>query len=357
MLRDLLSTAASSFDEAVGSALLLRRRRPRGRPDPEALGHDARIEALEALRQVYDRPEHYAPSTPFFPAPGQLAPELTRVRVIASGAESGTVLDLTWPSHFEPHSPDVRPRYLGHAPNRTAAARLFLHAGPARPAVILIHGYRCGQYRLEERIWPVPWLYGRGLDVALAVLPFHAVRGGEGAPSFPGNDPRVTNEGFRQAMLDLRSLVSFLRDRGADAVGVMGMSLGGYATSLLGTLDESLAFAVPIIPLASIAEVARASGRFVGTPEQQKLQYESLEAVHRAVSPLARPARVPSDRVLVLAASGDRITPLEHARRLADHFNAPLEVFHGGHLLQFGRADAFRAVGRMLGRLGLLARR
>ncbi len=357
MLRDLLSTAASGFDAAVGTALLLRRSRARGRPDPEALGHEARLTALEALRGVYDRPEHYAPCTPFFPAPGELAPQITRVRVISSGAESGTVLDLTWPSQFEPHSPDVRERYLGHAPNRSAAARLFLHNGPARPAVILVHGYRCGQYRLEERIWPVSWLYGRGLDVALAVLPFHALRGGEGAPSFPGNDPRVTNEGFRQSMLDLRALVSFLRDRGADAVGLMGMSLGGYATSLFATLEDELAFAVPIIPLASIAEVARASGRFVGTPEQQKLQFEGLEAVHRAVSPFARPSRISSDRVLVLAASGDRITPLDHARRLADHFNAPLEIFHGGHLLQFGRGDAFRAAGRMLGRLGLLARR
>jgi hypothetical protein len=356
MLRDLLNDAASGFDRAIGSALLLRRSRPRGRPDPEALGHDARMQALEALRQVYDRPEHYAPAAPFFQEPGEISPAVTRVRALG-GADAGTVLDLTWPSRFEPLSPDVRARYLGHAPNQRAAARLYLHAGPARPAVILIHGYRCGQYRLEERIWPVPWLYARGLDVALAVLPFHAVRGGEGSPSFPGSDPRVTNEGFRQTVLDLRALASFLRDRGSEAVGAMGMSLGGYATSLLGTVCDDLAFAVPIIPLASIAEVARATGRFVGTPEEQRLQFEGLEAVHRAVSPFARPSRIASDRVLVLAAVGDKITPLVHARRLADHFGAPLETFHGGHLLQFGRADAFRAVGRMLGRLGLLSRR
>jgi hypothetical protein len=48
---------------------------------------------------------------------------------------------------------------------------------------------------------------------------------------------------------------------------------------------------------------------------------------------------------------------VDHARRLASHFNAPLELMTGGHLLQFGRADAFRAIGRMLGRLGLFEER
>ncbi|MDC0743486.1 alpha/beta hydrolase family protein [Polyangium mundeleinium] len=355
MLRSLLSTAASRFDTAVGGALLLRRGRPKSpQPDPEALGHAARMEALALLRSIYDLPEHY--ELGFFPTPAPLTPSITRVRPMG-GPEPGTVLDLTWPSRFDPIAADVRERYLSHEANATAAARLFLHAGPARPAAILIHGYRCGQYRLEERIWPVQWLYDRGLDVALFVLPFHAVRSHESSPRFPGSDPRVTNEGFRQTVLDLRALLSFLRDRGSEAVGVMGMSLGGYSTSLLSTVDDRVAFAVPIIPLASLADVARAAGRFVGSPEEQRRQYEELDAVHRVVSPFARPSRIPSDQVLVLAASEDKITPVDHARRLADHFNAPLETFHGGHLLQFGRADAFRAVGRMLGRLGLFSRR
>ena len=185
------------------------------------------------------------------------------------------------------------------------------------------------------------------------MLPFHAVRARGRSALFPSSDPRFTNEGFRQAVHDLRALADLLRDRGASAVGVMGMSLGGYTTSLLATVMPDLAFAVPIIPLASIADFARDGGRLVGTPAEQRLQHEALEAAHRVVSPLARAPRVPSDRVLVLAAEGDRITPVSHARRIADHFGAPLELFVGGHVLQLGRASAFRSIGRMLGRLGL----
>lgn len=356
VIRNLLTSAASTFDSAIGSTLLLRRRRQPGHADPEALSHDERMARLEELRDLYDRAEHYASDSSFFPEPREITPITTPVRLI-TGPGPGKVVDVTWPSHFDVVCEDVREKYLAHPKNRRGAARLFLHENPARPVVILIHGYLCGQYPLEERIWPVQWLFERGLDVALFVLPFHAVRTDDRSPRFPGGDPRITNEAFRQAIHDLRTLSAYLRRRGAESVGVMGMSLGGYTTSLLATLEDELAFAVPIIPLASIPEIARSAGRFVGSPREQELQYEALDAVHRPVSPLSRPPRIDRDRMLILAASGDKITPLEHARRLADHFGAPLETFHGGHILQFGRADAFRSVGRMLGRLGLLGGR
>jgi pimeloyl-ACP methyl ester carboxylesterase len=132
------------------------------------------------------------------------------------------------------------------------------------------------------------------------------------------------------------------------------MSLGGYTTALLATVEERLDFAVPIIPLASMADVADKLGRLLGDAEEQRAQREALDRVHRVVSPLARPAQLDPERVLIVGAEADRITPLHHARRLAGHFGAPLEVVAGGHILQLGRGQGFRAVGRLLGRLGLL---
>jgi pimeloyl-ACP methyl ester carboxylesterase len=136
----------------------------------------------------------------------------------------------------------------------------------------------------------------------------------------------------------------------------MGMSLGGYLTALMATLDQDLSFAVPIIPLASFADFARDQQRF-GDGDRAAEQYRAYDGAMRVVSPLARPGLVPPERVLILAAAHDRITPKAHADRLASHFGAPLIVFPGGHLLQFGRGDAFREVGRFWRRLGLGARR
>ena len=348
----LLGSAAATFDRAVVAAMQLKNRSVRARP--EALGHDERMTRLEAIRDTYGAPELVTREDAYFEAPPAIRPTERIVRTLAWG---GTAVDLSWPSHVEPFAREMREGYLAHTRNRTAYARLFARTTP-RPTAILIHGYMAGQWGLEERAWPVRWMNARGLDVAIVLLPFHALRGdaGASAPPFPGADPRLTNEGFRQAIGDIRALLRHLRERGAPLVGAMGMSLGGYTTSLLATVERELAFAVPIIPLASVADFARDQGR-LGTSHEAALQHAALEAANHVVSPFARPPLVPKDRVLVLGASSDRITPIAHAERIARHFDAPLVRFHGGHLLQFGRADGFREVRRMLERAGVIATR
>jgi pimeloyl-ACP methyl ester carboxylesterase len=352
MLRNMFSSAAAGFDRAFVAAMYSRRRRPHGWTDVEALGHDERIARLRAVAEVYEREEYLAADGRFFPAPALRAFRTRDVRAFGRGGE---VVDLTWPSAFEPY-PDsgICDTYLDHPTNATAAARLVLHGDRPRPAVVLIHGYLGGAYLFEERVWPLAWLFERGLDVALAVLPFHGVRARPGEAVFPSSDIRVTIEGFRQAVGDLRALVAYLHARGSRAVGAMGMSLGGYTTGLLATVEPGLAFAVPMIPLVSLADFARDAGRLVGTASQVELQHAAVERAYRVISPLARPSRVAPSRTLIIAGEGDRVTPMRHAERLAEHFDARLERFHGGHLLQFGRGGAFRAVGRMLGQLGLL---
>jgi pimeloyl-ACP methyl ester carboxylesterase len=344
----ILGGAASAFDRAIVVAMETRNKNARRRT--ESLSHDERIAKLTAIRDAYGAPELIANPDAYFVPPGTVTPKLRRVRA----NDEGEVLDASWPSTFDPFLDDVRGSYLAHDANRTAYARLFLAKRP-RPAVIVVHGYMAGQWALEERVWPIDWMQRHGLDVAIALLPFHAMRGRAdgGAPPFPGSDPRFTNEGFRQAMADVRAIVGMLRARGAPSVGVMGMSLGGYTTSLLATVERDLAFAVPIIPLASIADFARDQRR-LGDDAQSRAQHRALEEANWVVSPFARPSLVPASRMLVVGAEADRITPIAHAERLARYFGAPIHRFHGGHLLQFGRSEAFRAVRQLWARIGIV---
>jgi pimeloyl-ACP methyl ester carboxylesterase len=354
----LLATAAGAFDRAVVAAVRLRG--ARGRSRAELLSHDERMSALEWIRDAYQAPDVGGDPNAFFPPPSPVEPELRPLRPISGG---GTVWDARWQSRFEPYLGDIRTKYLAHERNRTARARLYFagerEGAPRRPAIVLVHGYLAGQWAVEERMWPIRWLHRRGLDVALPILPFHAVRARTdrvGPPPFPGPDPRYTIEGFRQALHDIRAVIAFLRARGAPEVGVMGMSLGGYTTALLATVERDLACAVPIIPLASIADFAREQGR-LGGPQQAAHQHRALEEAYDVVSPFRRPSLVPHDRVLIVASEGDGITPIGHAERLSAHFGSRLVRMPGGHLLQFGRAQAFREIGGMLRGIGLMAAR
>jgi pimeloyl-ACP methyl ester carboxylesterase len=348
----LRNATGATFDIAVTAALRLRGLAGGG-ARTDKLGHAQRLEALAQVRDVYGAPRLWAEPDAFFTPPAPLAPRLEMVRE----GRGVSVVDASWPSNFEPYLEPFRAKYLAHENNRTAYARLFLAPRP-RPAVVLIHGYLAGQWGIEERAWPLGWLSHLGFDAAIVLLPFHALRARtdrRAPPPFPGADPRFTIEGFRQAMLDVRGLVRWLRARGAPSVGVMGMSLGGYTTSLLATVEKNLAFAVPIIPLASVADFARDQGR-LGASHEAPEQHRALDSATQIVSPFARPSLLPGERVLVLAAEGDRITPIAHAERLARHFDAKLVRFAGGHLLQFGRRDAFRELRTWLRGIGAASR-
>lgn len=352
LLSSAMSGLAATVDRAFHRTVLSR---PAGRGAVDVLGPRDRIAALRRLEREIAIDAHVADPADFFPTVPAIAPEQSRVR-----SPRGTVAeDWRWPSQIPLHFADLTDRWARHTENHSAYARFVTVKGApkGRPAIVLLHGYLAGNPSFEARVWPTRWLLDRGFDVVFPSLPFHGPRRRDAKPPpFPASDPRFTIDGFRQSMTDLRGLVRHLRERGAPAVGVMGMSLGGYNTALLATL-EPLDFVVPFIPLASIADFALEGGRFSGTYSQQQSQYRLLERVYSVVSPLARPPKVPEEARLIVGARRDRITPLSHAERLADHFDAPLSVFEGAHLLQVGRESSFREVARMLGRLGLLEAR
>ena len=356
LFRSVTTPLTASIDRVIARAITGRCEAAKRRSRAESLGHDERLVALDRISASYGE-QSFAEVGGFF----DLAPE-ERVLETSRGTRSRgpadtRIVDLSWSSAPELHAPDpvLRERYRAIPENAQGHARVFVKGGDwSRPTAIIVHGYRSGQYAIEERIWPINWLLERGMNTALFVLPFHAVRGKLGAPAFPGSDPRFTNEGFRQAIFDLSTLKSALEARGATSVGALGMSLGGFTVSLWGTLAP-LAFLAPVIPLASFADVAKAGGRLVGTEEEQSLQHLKLEEAHRIISPFTRPSRVDPEAVIVVAGEGDRITPLTHAERLRDHYRAGYVTFPGGHLLQIGRSEGFRAIGRMLNKRGLLS--
>lgn len=350
--RWVVGSTTGLVDRAVVTAMQALGRSERA--TAEVMPHSERMVTLDAIHHAYGREILLTETARFFPAPPTVELSLRPVRP--------NVWDVSWPSTFEPFLEAVADRYLSRVENRTARARFFLSHPPevatSRPAVIAIHGYMGGQWLFEESAWPIEWLRRRGLDVVLPILPFHGARAGSrrGAPSFPSSDPRITNEGFRQAVADVRTLARWLRDRGAPHVGVIGMSLGGYTSALTATVTDEIDFAMPMIPLASIADFARDQGR-LGSGNEAEEQHAALERANCVVSPLARPLQIPKARVLVAGAEHDQVTPLAHATRLARHFDCTMVTFGGAHLLQLGRSEAFRALGAMLEREGIIAPR
>jgi predicted alpha/beta-hydrolase family hydrolase len=305
------------------------------------LSHDDRIARLLPLVELYGDPALLAWPNGFLQAPAPIAPEERPV--------TRDVVDLVWPSASVPWNADVAEKYLSFKENRTVHARLFgLRPGPT---VMLVHGYGAGYFRFETRAWPVAALRRRGWNVVLTTLPFHARRASPGrafTPPFPASDPRVTNEGFRQAIYDLVALGDWLRARGNGPVGAWGISLGGYTTALLATVDPSLAFAALVLPLGSPADYAHLHGR-LGTGHDADVLHAAVERVNVVISPYVRSPTVPPERVRVLAARADRITGPAQAERLARHFEAEVEYIAGGHIVNTGLLSSYSALAAWMG--------
>jgi pimeloyl-ACP methyl ester carboxylesterase len=336
----MIGALAAAVDRAATAAVRLSQGRSSAPSDP--WDDEARIALLGAVRDQYA-----THASEVFSTAQAIEPLLTR----------GTdCFDMSWPSRHCVLDARVGDELGLYPVNSTCHVRLRARSS-GRPAVIFVHGYLAGDFEFNERVWPLARFDALGFDTALFTLPFHGRRSVphlRRSPPFPGRDPAMTIEGFRQAVGDLRELIAWLKAQGSSAVGLVGMSLGGYTAALTATVEPELAFLVPVIPLACLADFAREQGN-LPRGAALGLRYETaLREAYRVVSPLARTPLIEPRRTLVIGAQADRITHVSHARRIAHHFSAPLHTWPGGHLVQWGRSEAFDRVEAFLRDLGLI---
>ncbi len=275
--------------------------------------------------------------------------------------DGGTCEDIRFESPFVPVNPRERDRYLSYTKNRFAHARAWRHSRQPRATVVAIHGFSADLYHFNEWFFAIPWLYKNGFDVLLATLPFHGSRQGTLSPFsgygfFSGGTNRI-NEAFAQAIFDLRIFIDDLLARGAPQVGVTGMSLGGLTTSLLASVEDRLAFAIPNVPVVSIADLvmewAPISGVVKGALGVVGKDVRTAREMLAPSSPLSFQPRVPRERLFIIGGVGDRLAPPRHARLLWDHWGRPkLHWFPGSHVLHFDRGEYFRAMKRFFSDIG-----
>jgi dienelactone hydrolase len=275
-----------------------------------------------------------------------LPPTLEKPRVVSRSVRgAGPLEHLTFPSEYEPHDPEIHAEYLGFERNRTSHVYLWRHRDGPRPTLLLIHGYGMGRIGLDARAFEVPRLHDSlGLDVAAVVLPLHGPRSilRRSGAGFLDGHPLWTNAAFTQAVWDLRRVCGWLRAQGAPTLGVYGMSLGGYTTALFSSLEDGLACAIPMIPVASLAKLTWRQMNPVqrGAAQAAGLSEELFVQAWTTHGPLHHQPRVPHEGRLIVAGAADRIVPPEQPQALWEHWGRPaVHWFPGTHLAWVGRSE------------------
>jgi hypothetical protein len=311
---------------------------------------------LAILRQqiaFYNSPALVKNPESFFRPPNESASILSELHETRA---DGEVLDLSFARTFEPMNSAYSDELAAHQPNNTVRARYWRHSAKPRGTIISIHGWLLGSSRLSDATLAPEEFYQQGFDVVLYELPLHGRRANvaERGITFPCADLSRTNEGFGQAIYELRQLRTYLLESGAQSIGVLGMSLGGYVASLWSGLDD-LDFVICVSPLVKMAPFVKSILRKASIVSDQALnlkkavQTTNLSRVYAMHSPLSYECRVAAERRLIVSCKHDRILPKGHTEALCSHWGGDTVLWAaGGH---FNVLNKNNTVQRIISRL------
>jgi 1-acyl-sn-glycerol-3-phosphate acyltransferase len=219
---------------------------------------------------------------------------------LASAFGSGPT--ITWRSPIETKFPA----------NDIARADLFPCArGWSAPTVLILHALmsasHTGYHRWAARFNELGW------NACFVHLPFHYSRVPRG---YWNGELAITAdlvrnaEGLRQGVIELRQLMTTLRERGCSEFGVLGTSYGGWIGALLAMVERDFRFVALMAPIVNVEHAIWESpgSRFMRR-ELRRAQIEpSLVARHfHLSSPLHNQPLGDAERVLFVAGDFDSI--------------------------------------------------
>jgi len=198
--------------------------------------------------------------------------------------------------------------------NGRASARLFQIRRNA-PTVILLHslmsasdaGYRIWARRFNALDW----------NAAFVHLPFHYSRRPplhlNGELCFTA-DLIQTGDTLRQAVVEIRQLLEWLRGEGSQEFGLLGTSYGGWLAALVASLEPDLRFLALLAPMVNGGH-ALYEGPSSWTIRRQLVRAGLERALIDRHAHLSSPLRAPpaggaAERTVIIGGEFDRIVPM-----------------------------------------------
>jgi pimeloyl-ACP methyl ester carboxylesterase len=162
------------------------------------------------------------------------------------------------------------------------------------------------------------------------------------------------HEAVAQSVFDVRLFMDHLeRDLRVPQMGVTGVSLGGFVSALLASVDRRLSFAIPNVPVASIADLVLEwepiATLLRGALAVTRRDVRDARRLLAASCPLSYAPRIDRERLMLIGGVGDRLAPPTHSRLLWEHWGrCRIHWFPGSHLVHLDRGDYFRQMRRFL---------
>ena len=199
--------------------------------------------------------------------------------------------------------------------NGRAQVALF-RVRPDAPTVVMLHALMSASdagYRRWARHFNA-----RGWNAAFIHLPFHYSRRPPG--HLNGElcctaDLLLTGDTLRQAVVEVRQLLDWLRAQGSREFGFLGTSYGGWVAALASSLEPDLRFLALLAPMVNIGYAlyeGPTSWTIRGQLARAGLDRSLIERHAHLSSPLrAPPAGNAAQRAVIIGGTLDRIVRLK----------------------------------------------
>jgi hypothetical protein len=293
-----------------------------------------------------------------FPAPTEVPRVSSRpANRFAERLAHGTVDNISFPSSFRAINPAMRSRWNALRANNVVHAQHWRHGDGPHPTLCVIHGFMGSSYLANGRFFTLPWYYRSGYDVVMYTLPFHGPRAEKRSPFsgfgyFAGGLSGFA-EATAQAVHDFRSIVNYLRHTGVERIALTGISVGGYTSALLASVEDRLEAVIPNCPVVTPATMFDEwfpANVLMGLGLRlSNISRDELMAGLGYHSPLTYRPRVGKDRRMIITGLGDRMAPPGQAVMLWEHWDrCALHWFPGSHVLHVSQLDYLRRMTKFL---------
>ncbi len=208
--------------------------------------------------------------------------------------------------------------------NNKVFARIT-ESGGLEQALIVFHHWNAQKYQRHL----ANYFSRRGITVIEMAMPYHFERrrpGSDYADYMLSANIGRTIQSVRQAVLDGRKLVAWLKNESYDEISVLGMSLGSWVAGLVAAHDENVSKASLFLTAGSLADMVW-TGRATAAIRQSLEPDISLPDLRKAWSPInqenyaGKLARPGLDLQLVLAKRDTVVVP-ELSHRFVESLQA-----------------------------------
>jgi len=224
------------------------------------------------------------------------------------------------------------------AGNNTCTGRIYNSPHPAGITTLIIHGWAAHSFHIYENHFARP-LLRNGIDCVLPVLPFHMERCPKGSADgeyMVSSNLKLSLDTLRQAVVEARYLVHWLKAASNLPVGILGISLGGLVAGLVAATEPELRFAVLMIPAADPARILWDSP--LCAPIRDKLQGSGISRSQvsdfcRIAAPGEYSPVVPVDDIFFIVASNDCCIYPDWIREWSGKWSCPNNRYYNhGHI-------------------------